>query len=79
MGTISAVDPDQRLITLQVDGATVTASITERTEIWLDRTGIKQPSATGNLEECRIGRLAEVKYRDTQRRDAEWVKVQIGP
>lgn len=74
VGTIEAVAPAKRTIT--VGGRTV--KITDATRIWLDRSQLKQPTATGSVSDLKQGQLVEIKYVDPARpQAAEWIKVQV--
>jgi hypothetical protein len=67
-------------VIVEVDAATKTVTvgertvrITERTFIWLDRTKLKLTNLTGKFEDLQKGRRVEVKF---QAGVAEWVKIE---
>lgn len=75
IAAISAVDADNRTITLPTAGGRI-VKVTERTRIWLDRSKLGQPNVSGAFEDLRVGRQVEVLYEDeTRRQTAEWIKV----
>ena len=55
-----------------------TVKVTAKTYIWLDRSKIKQTNLKGAFSDLQKGRRVEVKYLDSNRQVAEWVKVEIG-
>ncbi len=76
IGAIESVDAQSRSIT--VSGRTV--SIGQETEIYVDRSLLKQRSVTGSFSDLQTGRQVEIRYQDdAARRGARWVKVQIAP
>ncbi len=73
LGAIEAADIVARSIT--AGGRSV--QVTERTRIWLDRSGAKQPNLVGSFDDLRAGHRVEIKYEDEARRErADWIKVQ---
>jgi acid phosphatase family membrane protein YuiD len=82
IGTIEAIDPQGQTIVIAGPAGSWSATITNRTKIWLDRSTLKQTNQTGSFADLKQGLLAEVKYEDPQGRStargpAEWIKVQI--
>lgn len=74
VGTCEAVSPEKRTIT--AGGHTV--KITDATQIWLDRSQLKQPTGTGSVSDLKQGQMVEIKYDDPARPQvAEWIKVQV--
>jgi hypothetical protein len=49
-----------------------------QTQIWLDRSKLKQPNRKGSYTDYRKDLLVEVKYRNNDRQAGvvEWIKVQ---
>ena len=79
VGEIVAVDPGAGSFTLRRpgDADTVTATVTNDTRIWLDRSSIGLASVTGGFGDLFVGGVAEIHFRDQEaRRDAAWVKIQ---
>ena len=78
MGSIDAVDPENRTLTVAGPSGPRVVKLTERTRIWLDRSMLESTSSSGSFEDCLLGRRVEVKYEDPARRElADWIKVQI--
>ncbi len=80
IGEIEAVDASRR--TLRIAGPTGVreVAVSDRTTIWLDRTGLGLSNAKGAVTDCRRGLTAEVKYEEPERgRLAEWIKLRIEP
>jgi hypothetical protein len=78
IGTIVAVDVEQRRIHLA--GPTGPGSVTLRdtTPIWIDRHELGLGATAGSFEDCQKGRSAEVKYADPDTRQfAEWIKLRV--
>ncbi len=65
--------------TLHVIGAAGqrSVSLTDRTRIWLDRSGAGRSNQTGSLADCRAGRRVEVHYADPEQRSADWIKIRV--
>jgi hypothetical protein len=79
IGTLDAIDAGKRTITIVDGGATWSAEITDRTEVWLDRSKLRLPNQKGTFADLKKGLPVEVKYEDAARRGmgpARWVKVQ---
>lgn len=78
IGPISDVNARDQTVTIAEPAGPRTIRISKKTRIWLDRTPIKRPNLTGRFADLKIGRRAEVKYEDPERRQvADWVKVEI--
>ena len=80
MGKIEAINPQERSITIAGPSATLSARVTDRTQIWLDRSKLRQTNQAGTFADLRVGRTVEVKYEGAQHRGegpAEWIKVQL--
>lgn len=78
IGMISDTDP--RALTITTADRTPgrrTLKITGKTRIWLDRSKLKLTNLSGSFADLQKGRRVEVKYADPERRQAEWVKVEI--
>jgi hypothetical protein len=77
IGTIVAVDAEQRRISLAGPAGPVTVRIEDSTRIWIDRHALGLGPTTGSFGDCREHRRAEVKYADPDTREvAEWVKLE---
>jgi hypothetical protein len=80
VGTIVAVDPEQRVLRLQAPAGPMTVEIAEATRIWIDRHEFGLPTREGSFQDCQKGRRAEVKYAAPETRGvADWVKIQGRP
>ena len=80
IGKIDTVNAQDQTITMTDSLGSYTIKITERTKIWLDNSKLKSTNRKGTFADLRKGRLAEVKYEDSARKDkgiAEWIKIQI--
>ena len=77
LGEIKQVDVEGRTITLGGAAGGRAVAVTERTQIWLDRSKLRQTSVAGGFADLREGRQVEVKYEDDERRQtATWIKVE---
>ena len=81
IGKVQAVNARDQTVTIAGPTGTVSAKLTERTKIWLDRSKIRQANVKGTLADLRPGVTVEVKLEDPQRGasggPAEWIKAQI--
>ena len=77
LGVIDTVSARLRTATIAETGARRTVRITDKTHIWLDRSKLKLPNLRGRFEDLQKGRRVEVKYLDTERQVADWVKVEM--
>lgn len=76
---IQALNAADRSMTLMdAAGAAVTVRPGPQTQIWLDRSQLKQPNRKGSYTDYRKDLLVEVKYRNNNRQAGvvEWIKVQ---
>lgn len=76
IGEIQSVDD----LTCTVGNAdeTRTIELTAETRVWLDRSSLRQATATGTASDLVLGRTVEVKYQDEEVRErADWIKVVI--
>jgi hypothetical protein len=81
MGTIQTADADHRTITVESGAETRTVRISEDTDVWIDRSALKQTNLVGNWSALEVGRTVEVKYVDMDAPEmaADWVKVAVAP
>jgi hypothetical protein len=79
IGTIDTVDARAQTIVVAGLSGSWSATITDRTKIWLDKSKFRLPNQKGTFADLRKGLLAEVKYEETgvSKGPAEWIKVQI--
>lgn len=76
VGKIEAVDVQNRSIKLSGITGGHSISVTDRTRIWLDRSGLKQMITIGSFADLEAGQQAEVKYEDPEDKTiADWIKV----
>ena len=69
---------DRSMTVMDAAGAAVTVRPGPQTQIWLDRSKLKQPNRKGSYTDYRKYLLVEVKYRNNDRQAGvvEWIKVQ---
>jgi hypothetical protein len=80
VGTIGAVDADARTVTVQSGVETWTVRVTDETDIWIDRSGVRQTNLVGSWSDLEVGRTIEIKCVDYEtKEEADWVKVAGGP
>jgi len=80
LGTISAVNPAARTVTISGPQGETTLQVTDTTRIWLDRSVQRKPTTVGGLSDLRVGWTAEAKYLDpVRKRGAEWIKAAVPP
>ena len=82
IGTIESVDAEKRTIVVKSDGGSATATIADKTRIFLDRSRRKEPNRDGAFEDLVEGARVEVLYQGRTRAasgPAEWVKVEAPP
>jgi hypothetical protein len=80
IGTIESIDVPAQTIVVAGPSGSWSATITDRTKIWLDRSKLRLSNQKGTFADLRKGLLAEVKYEGTERTSkgpADWVKVQV--
>jgi hypothetical protein len=78
IGRIESADPVARSVTLAREEEKATITVTDNTRIWLDRSPLRLPNVRGTMADLVPGRLTEVKLTPPNRREAEWIKVQMG-
>ena len=79
IGRIVAVDTGNRTITVEQNGRDRhTLSITDGTQIWLDRSGQGRTNLVGRYADCEVGRRAEVMHERHDPRIAAWIKLAVG-
>lgn len=79
MGRIGTVDAKGRTI----GGKSWSATVTDRTRIWIDRSKLGRSNTAGTLADLKAGCAVEVKYvgmaRGRSSGPAEWIKVEAAP
>jgi len=79
-GKIEAIQTKDRTIAVAGPSGPMTAKITDRTKIWLDRSKLRLTNQTGTFADLKKDQVVEVLYEGAERRDkaaADWIKVQI--
>lgn len=77
-GEIQQVDRQNQTITVAGEAGARTIQITDRTQIWLDRSQLRMTNLTGGIADLQVGRTVEVKYEDEEAREtAEWIKIVV--
>ncbi len=82
IGTIESVDTEKRTIVVKSDGGAATATISEKTRIYVDRSKRKESNRYGTFDDMKAGAGVEVLYEGRTRAasgPAEWVKVEVPP
>ena len=65
-GTVTVAGPD----------GSMTFRMTDSTDVWLDRSAMRESNGVGSPADLAVGRRVEVKYLDPEtREEAEWIKV----
>jgi hypothetical protein len=80
IGTIETIDARTQTVVVAGPSGSWSATITDRTKIWLDRSKLRLSNQKGKFTDLRKGLLAEVKYETAEGKGkgpAEWVKVQM--
>ena len=79
VGRVEAVNAKDRTVTIVGSSGTRTASMTSRTQIWLDRSKLRLSNQKGTLADLRKGLTVEVKYANGEKEKgvAEWIKVEL--
>ena len=79
IGTIETIDARAQTIVVTGSLGSWSATITDRTKIWLDKSKLRLPNQKGTFTDLRKGLLAEVKYEEAggSKGPADWIKVQI--
>lgn len=78
IGEVEAIDADGQTMKISAPSGSHNVTLTERTQIWLDRSSLKLTNRDGTPADIQIGRTVEVNYEeDAPNGDAKWVKVQI--
>ncbi|MFI5401569.1 MAG: hypothetical protein ACHQ1G_01435 [Planctomycetota bacterium] len=76
MGRIGTVDAKGRT----VGGKAWSATVTEKTRIWLDRSKLGRSNGTGTFADLKAGAAVEVRYEGRERNKstgrALWIKVE---
>ena len=80
VGKIEVVDPERRSITIAAPSGPIVVEIRDETQIWLDRTKIRQTNLNGNFADLLVSRTVEVKFVDRDRMQfADWIKIEALP
>ncbi|MGH8645829.1 MAG: hypothetical protein ACREX4_15750 [Gammaproteobacteria bacterium] len=80
IGKVGTVDQQNRTLSISDSAGTYAVTITDETDIWLDRSKIQKANQTGSLSDLKTGLSAEVKYKEPARSPsltADWIKVEI--
>jgi hypothetical protein len=80
IGSIESVNAAEKIIVVKTDSGSATATITEKTRIYVDRSKQKESNRYGTFEDLREGSRVEVLYEGRTRATsgpAEWVKVEL--
>ena len=80
IGTIESFDEERGLLEVRTESGTVTATVTDRCRIYLDRSKLQERNAYGKREDFVEGRRVEILYENRGERTegpAEWIKIEI--
>lgn len=80
LGTCRAIDAGERTVTVEGGSVTWTGTVTSRTKIWLDRSGLGLTNQVGTIADLQQGSRIEVKYEGDERTPGaacEWIKVEV--
>lgn len=81
MGTVEALDPAARTIVVRDEqsGDEHEASLTEGTEIYLDRSKLNAKNDYGTFADLRVGARVEMLYEDepAEAGTLRWIKIEI--
>jgi hypothetical protein len=80
IGTIETIDARAQTIEVAGPSESWSATITDRTKIWLDKSKLRLSNQKGKFTDLRKGLLTEVKYETAEGKGkgpADWIKVQI--
>jgi hypothetical protein len=81
IGTLQSVNAREQTVAIARPAGTASAKITQRTQIWLDRSKLRQTNLKGTIADLRPGLTVEVKLeghaRGATSGPAEWIKVEI--
>ena len=80
IGTIEVINAQDQTIKIAGPSGPVSAQVTGRTKIWLDKSYLGLTNAEGGFADLQKGRMVEVKYEGRERRDkgpVEWIKVKV--
>jgi hypothetical protein len=78
IGTVESCDWATGIV-ISTDKGRQTATLTDETKIYLDRSAAKKSGAEGSRSDCRKGRRVEVKYvykGKARTATADWIKIQ---
>lgn len=81
IGEVVSYDADTRTLTIRDDSGEHTATVTDETGIWLDRSGSGNPNIVGTVAAFEPGSRCEIKYvydGTTRLVAAEWIKIEAG-
>ncbi len=79
IGRIDVVDGFGGVTLSNETAASGPVRIVPTTRIWLDRSRLRLGNVSGSVADLLPGRRAEIKFADANRREAEWIKVELAP
>ena len=78
IGRIDAVDPKNRTLAVIGKSETFIVQVVAVTQIFLDRSDLKQTSSYGTFSDFKPGMIVEVRFEANKYdRPAEWIKLQV--
>lgn len=77
IGEIKSADHESHSMVIATAEGDQTVGMSERTRIYIDRSGQRKSNLAGTYADCQPGRRIEVKFADNDpARPAEWIKVE---
>ncbi|HXV64381.1 MAG TPA: hypothetical protein VEK15_27025 [Vicinamibacteria bacterium] len=82
IGTIEVVDADGRAIVVRSNGESFATDVTDETQIYLDKSKLREKNDYGAFEDLVEGARVEILYQVDERAaegPARWIKVEVSP
>lgn len=78
IGTVDSLDALRGIMVVADSNRTYLVRFTDETEVFLDRSPLREPNTYGSIRDCRKYSIVEVKFRENKVGDtAEWIKVRV--
>lgn len=75
IGTVSEVDYESQSLVVTANGTSRSIEMDDDTHYYLDRSDTKEPSSEGDVRDCQVGRMVEVKLAGDGM--ADWIKIDV--
>jgi hypothetical protein len=77
IGEIAAIDARSLILTVSTPQGSRSVKVTDRTQIWIDRSLYKMTNLVGRFADLKTGNKVEVLFaEDANRQVARWIKMQ---